>query len=313
MKNVGLLLLPRFSMMGFSGLVEPMRAANMLSERQRYDWAFLSPDGKAVESNCGARIFCDARLADAAQLDAVMVCSGNDGRDFADRDTLALLRRLYRDGCRIGAVGDGSFVLARAGLLENHGCAIHWRHLPAFRERHPLIDVSRALFRFSGPIVTAAGGAGALDMMLRLIAEDHGEKLSSRIARWFLHERVRSVDDEQPMAETLMAHARDHRLERALAVMADNLEDPIGVGKIAAAAGCSTRQLQRLFEDHTGVSPMRCYSEMRLDRARTLLRETDLAVTEIAVASGYPSPSHFARAYRSRFGRPPRTDRVSGS
>lgn len=311
MKSVGLLLLPGFSIMGFSGVVEPMRAANMLSEQQRYQWHLIGlPGASAAVSNCGAQVVVDAALPGEVALDAVMVCSGNDGRDFRDRETLSWLRKRYGEGCRIGAVGDGAFVLARAGLLAEHGCAIHWRHLPAFKERYPDIDVSRALYRVSGPIVTAAGGAGAMDMMLALVAEDHGERFSGAIARWFLHERARTVEDEQPMAEALIAGSNDVRLSRALALMADHLEDTLTLEDIAEAAGCSRRQLQRLFHARTGTSPMRCYAEMRLDRARTLLRDTDMPVTEIAIACGYPSPSHFARAYRMRFGDTPRADRA---
>ncbi len=282
----------------------------MLSEDTRYRWRLIGLTGQnSARSNCGAEVVLDAALPEGENFDVVMLCSGNDGRDFNNRETLAWLRRRYGSGCRIGAVGDGAFVLARAGLLEKHGCAIHWRHLPAFKERYPDIDVSRALYRISGPIVTAAGGAGALDMMLALIAEDHGKRASDAIARWFLHERARAHGEEQPMAEALIAGSSDTRLTRALALMADHLEDTLSIGDIAEAAGCSRRQLQRLFLTRTGTSPMRCYSEMRLDRARTLLRDTAMPVTEVAVACGYPSPSHFARAYRARFGETPRADR----
>jgi len=70
--------------------------------------------------------------------------------------------------------------------------------------------------------------------------------------------------------------------------------------------------LQRLFANHTGMSPIRYYRDIRLDRARGLVTQTDMPVLEVALACGFFSPEHFSRAYRLRFGIAPREDRVEG-
>ncbi len=71
----------------------------------------------------------------------------------------------------------------------------------------------------------------------------------------------------------------------------------------------STRWLERLFRHHLGVTPKRYYIEMRLERARSLLLQTELSVTEIALATGFQSAGHFSRVYHDAFGVTPREQR----
>ena len=78
---------------------------------------------------------------------------------------------------------------------------------------------------------------------------------------------------------------------------------------LAETAGVSVRQLERLFQSHLGCTIGQHMSSLRLERARLLLRQTSLSVLEVAVASGFTSAAHFSRAYRSRYGYPPRTER----
>jgi transcriptional regulator GlxA family with amidase domain len=101
----------------------------------------------------------------------------------------------------------------------------------------------------------------------------------------------------------------NEKLLRALAYMEANLEEPASKERLAAVAGVSIRQLERLFAQHLSTTPTARYLDIRLDRARNLLRQTTLSVTETAVACGFVSPSHFSRAYRAKFGVSPKRAR----
>jgi len=87
--------------------------------------------------------------------------------------------------------------------------------------------------------------------------------------------------------------------------MENNLEDPLRPDEIAEAIELSTRQLERLFAKHLGMSPKRHYLQLRLEKARGLLRQTNLSVTDICVACGFRSLSHFSKSYRGTFGLSP--------
>ena len=103
-----------------------------------------------------------------------------------------------------------------------------------------------------------------------------------------------------------------HRLREAIVVMERNLEQPLKLPELARRLALSQRQLERLFQRHTGVTPLRYYVDVRLDRARGLVTQTEMQITEVAAACGFGSPIQFARAYKQRFGLPPSRDRIEG-
>ncbi len=94
--------------------------------------------------------------------------------------------------------------------------------------------------------------------------------------------------------------------------MERNLENPIPLSEISTITGLSNRQLQRLFGSHTGVTPVRYYLEIRLDRARSMVTQTEMSIMEIAVACGFTSQEYFARVYKERFSLTPSEDRQEG-
>ena len=91
--------------------------------------------------------------------------------------------------------------------------------------------------------------------------------------------------------------------------MEDNLEEPLGRSELAKEAGLSTRQLERLFRKYLQRSPARYYLELRLNRARLLLVQTNMSVIDVALACGFVSASHFSKCYRDYFGHTPRKER----
>jgi AraC family carnitine catabolism transcriptional activator len=94
--------------------------------------------------------------------------------------------------------------------------------------------------------------------------------------------------------------------------MERHLETPRSLAAIATACGLSQRHMERLFREHTGVTPVRYYMDVRLDRARGMITQTEMSVLQVSVACGFASPEYFARVYRRRFGLTPREDRIAG-
>lgn len=94
--------------------------------------------------------------------------------------------------------------------------------------------------------------------------------------------------------------------------MEDHLEAPLSIAMICQRLGVSHRQLNRLFANYVRKTPVLYYRDIRLDRARGLVTQTNLSMAEIAQASGFGGQVHFSRAYKERFGLPPTRDRVEG-
>ncbi|WP_312861416.1 GlxA family transcriptional regulator [Segnochrobactrum spirostomi] len=176
-------------------------------------------------------------------------------------------------------------------------------------EDFPDLKVRRTLYEIDGDRVTCAGGIAALDMMLALIARDHGATLALAVSEWFLRTQERPASDAQRLSPGERFGTTDRRLIGVLQTMEQAIEEPRTREALAAGAGLSVRQLERLFADRLGTTLRDHYLGVRLDHAAALVRQTAMSVAEIAVACGFVSASHFSRAYKARHGRAPALDR----
>jgi len=308
-QRIGFVLIPSFSMIAFTSAVEPLRLANRASGRELYAWTLCSPDGAPVTASNGITLHTVGELDRAADTSAIVVCSGVDVHRFDDRHLLSWLRRAGRSGVDIGAVCTGSHILARAGLLDGYRCTIHWENLAAFAEDFPDIEVTTELFEIDRSRFTCSGGTGSIDMMLNVIAMQYGHELAAAVADQFMHERIRDQHDHQRMSLPARLGVRHPKLLAVIDQMEQNLEEPLGRGQLARDAGLSTRQLERLFRKYLNRSPARYYLELRLNKARLLLLQTNMSVIDVALACGFVSASHFSKCYRDFFGRTPRKER----
>lgn len=312
-RQVGFLLIPGFALLAYACAMEPYRAANTLSGRTLYSWKHVSPDGRPVVASNGVAILTDQGLEKPLDVDDLFVCAGGNPATFRDAATFAWLRRQAARGLRIGGVAGGPYILARAGLLSGRRCTAHWEHVPALREDFPQIQVTGSLFEVDRDRCTSSGGIAGMDMMVALIREMHGPALAAAVSEWFLHSRLREGGDSQRMHPRELYGVTHGGLLAVLEAMAGSLEEPLPRDALARLGGVSLRQLERLFRFHLDRTLGDHYRDLRLDRARLLLRQGSLSVLETAMACGFISATHFSRAYRSRFGIPPRADRSAAS
>ncbi len=306
---VGFLLVPKFSLMAFTSALEPLRSANRMSGRNLYSWRVYSHDGGPVAASSGISMMPDAAISHLAHCPVMIVCAGLDVHLYREKEVFSWLRRLARQGARIGAICTGTYLLARAGLLDGYRCTLHWENVPGFVEEFPDIEVSTELFEIDRSRFTCSGGIAPLDMMLHLIALRHGHELAAAVSDQFIHDRIRAPSDDQRMTLQTRLGVRDAKLIRVISQMEANIEEPLSRVDLAASVGLSTRQLERLFHAHLGTTPKRHYLEIRLRRARQLLFHSGLSMLDVALACGFVSGSHFAKCYREHFGATPRQER----
>ena len=306
----GILVVPNFSMMAFTSAVEPLRAANRLSDRELYRWFVISKEGAPVSASNGIAVVPDCALGHEPMVRDVIVCAGIGAETYQDKQVFGWLRRLARQGCRIGSLSTATYILARTGLLDGYRCTVHWENLPGFTESFPQLEVTPELFEIDRNRMTCSGGTAALDMMLALIALEHGRDLATRVAENFVHERIRDNHDQQRMALRTRLGISHPKLLKVIGLMESNLEEPLPRSELARQALLSTRQLERLFRKYLNRTPTRYYLELRLNRARSLLNQTAMSVLDVALACGFVSASHFSKCYREYFDRTPREERL---
>ena len=306
----GFLTLPSYSMIAAANAIEALRMANRVAGTAAYSWQIVTLDGHPAAASNGLMLTPCAMLSAADRFDIVFVVGGVDVRNAVDRNVTAALRKLAREGVALGALCTGTFALAEARLLHGYRCAIHWENFSAIREEFPDVDFVEDFYSIDRDRITCTGGIAPLDLMLSIIQARLGRRVASQIAAQFLIERGRAADERQPKQASATSNTAPRRLAEAVRLIEESVEAPLSTEDVARAVKISTRQLERLFRRHLGISPAAFASATRLDRARALLRQTAMPVTDIGIACGFTSASHFSTAYRSRFGHAPRTERL---
>jgi AraC family carnitine catabolism transcriptional activator len=309
-QRIGFLLLPDFPQICLAAAIEPLFIANWLAGAELYRWETLSLDGRPVRASNGTSVAVDGAVSEDLRFDALFLLASFDvKRQTGDRKLRAWLRRVARHGAVMGAIETGAELLAAAGLLEGRPVAIHWDNLQGFQESHGNVQAVQQLYTMAPDRLTCAGGSAVFDMMLAWIRARHGDALAAEIAGHLLLDRIRAPEEPQPVPGAEPRQIADPVLRQVLALMEQTIEEPLPCPAIAERVGLSMRQLQRLFDRKTGMSPARHYMQIRLSKAHALLQQTDLGVTEIAMSAGFGSLEHFSRVYRARFGIAPSRDR----
>ncbi len=309
MSTILFLMVPSFSMIAFASAVETLRLANRAMNNHAYRWKVLSGDGRPVIASNGIPVAADAAYADLAGATAAIVCSGTDVQTFEHRDLIAKLRTLATRGVALGALCTGSYVLARAGLLDGHRCTIHWENFDAFREEFPDLSVTQELFEIDKLRFTCAGGTAAIDMMLSLVSKQKGQEVAAMVTDQLIHHRMRDAHERQRMELRARLGVAHPKLISVVSEMERCIEQPLSCADLADGVDLSTRQLERLFRKYIGDAPTRYYLGLRLDRARHLLLQTSMPILSVGLACGFVSASHFSKCYSEHFARTPSQER----
>lgn len=312
--RIHILVTPDFNLAATMGFVDPFRVANYLEGVSLFRWTFLSETGGSIRTSNGAHITTEP-LASVKDLvpDFLIVSSSWEPEAHVSTLVRTTLRTASAQKVTLGGLDTGAFILAHCGLLGGHRATVHYEHIDAFQELFPNIDVCESLWVFDGPRITCCGGAAAIEFALHIIKQLQGSALANAAARYIFSQNLRDHNAPQnpQHSEPLGATVPD-TVRLAIKIMESNLEMPLSIGEICNEVGLSHRQLDRLFSQYVCKTPALYYRDIRLDRARGLITQTNLSMAEIAYASGFSSQVHFSRAYKDRFGLPPSRDRIEG-
>lgn len=308
-KRFVFLLLDRFTMLSFACAIEPLRLANYVAGRPLYEWLLAGENGETATCSNGATFKLDIGLEGIDREDIVLVCGGLDIQHTTTRPVVSWLRREARRGITIGGMCTGAYALARAGLLDGKKATIHWENMDGFVEEFEQVKLTKSVFVMDGNRLSTAGGTASIDLVLKIIAADHGETLANTVADLLIYNAIRTDQDTQRLSIPTRIGVRHPKLSQVIQMMENAIEEPISPADLAEDVGMSTRQLERLFRRYLNRSPKRYYMELRLQKARNLLMQTDMSVIKVALACGFASPSHFSKCYRAHYNTTPYRER----
>ncbi len=298
-------LLPNYSVMSFSNALETLRIGNLLAGETCFEWRICAEGGRTVKDSLGAEFPVDMPFEDLRRDDTIIVCSGTDVRKTCSDAIVNWLRRNARLGVAIGGLNTGAYVMAKAGLLDGHKATIHWESRQSFIEEFPDVDLTEFTFVGRNRRYSTAGGTASIDLMLELITEAQGESLANLVADQLNYTNIRVLQHSARVQVADRLGFRHPKLSEILALMETNLEEPLRPGDLAKTVNISTRQLERLFRRYLKSTPKKYYTDMRLQRAQHLLLQTNMSVTQVGLACGFNTASHFSRLFRARYGMSP--------
>ena len=308
----GFLILDEFTLISVSSAIETLRMANRVAEAEVYRWRMISESGGSVSASDGLSVSADFAIGDdrCRELDAVIACGGERVEHKCGKQLLHWLRGCAARGLALGSTCTGSYLLAKAGLLDGYRCSVHWEEYAALSEQFPKIAVGRSVYTIDRDRFTSSGGTAPMDMMLYFVRRQLGAQISAEVADQFVHDRIRDARDLQHVPLRHQVGGRSSKLVAAVELMESNIREPLSQVELASYVGLSRRQLQRLFQKYLLVSPSRYYLYLRLARARELLFQTSMSIVEISAQAGFVSSSHFSTTYRELYGKTPSVDRA---
>jgi transcriptional regulator GlxA family with amidase domain len=304
---VGIVLWPKFPLLSLGGLCDALRHAadrGDQSRQLRCIWTTIGTHNGAVESSCGVAVPVQSAFPDVGQFDYVVVIGGLlPSLDHVDKRYWDYLHEAAQAGIPLIGICTGSFVLARAGLMNDRVACVHSFHYDDYRNMFPgLRVVTNADYLIDGDRITCAGGISVIELAARLVNLHCGPDRALKI----IHQMTVTRRSGSSFVERRNAlgylSVDDATVRHAALLMEENFEAPLNIAVIARMVGVSVRQLERAFMAETKVSPNEFYRRMRLQYARWMLLNTSRKVTDVAYACGFADSAHFIRVFREAYG-----------
>ena len=270
-----------------------------------YDFAVCAAEPGPIRAMGGIAMQVSHSLRLLERADTIVIPGWRDADEAPPPELLRKVRQAYDRGARLCSICSGVFVLAAAGVLSGRRATTHWRYIDRLRARYPDITVEpNALYVDEGQVLTSAGSAAGLDMLVHLVRRDFGAKVANQVAQRLVIPPHREGGQAQFIPRPVAADERGR-----LAKLLDWIRGHLGVGHTIAAlaerASMSTRTLQREFKAATGLAPYAWIVRERIERAKELLETTRLSAPEIAERIGIGSPESLRHHFRVRVGTTP--------
>ena len=297
--------------MSYASVVEPFRAANLLSGGPLYEVIDITLTESGVTSSSGIRVLGKSILTLDKKLDILFVIAGGDPFLINNKKLFNWLNRLAKFGTIIGGISGGPVILTKAGVMGDRRMTVHWEHAEGLLELGHKVILERSLYVIDRDRMTCAGGTAPLDMILALISSQQGTVFAQFVSDWFVHTEIRPSGGAQRGGLSERIGTNNSLVLSTVELMENHIGDPLTLIQLADLVGVGERQLNRVFKKNLAKSTMAFYRSLRLSKARNLLRNSDLKISEIAEATGFSNQSHLAVLFLSAYGSAPSQYRLS--
>jgi AraC family transcriptional activator FtrA len=263
-----------------------------------YDFAVCAIEPGPIRAAGGITIAAPFDPGLIARADTIVIPGWRDPDEAPPEALLALLRAAHARGARLCSICSGVFVLAAAGLLDGRRATTHWRYADQLARRYPAIEVlPDDLYVDSGQLITSAGSAAGLDMLLHLVRRDYGAHVGNLVAQRLVVPPHREGGQAQYLPRP-MAHDERGRLAALMDWVRRHPAERHSVASMARRAAMSERTLQRQFQDATGFAPVEWLTRERIAIVKDLLETSSIPLAQMAERAGFGSEESLRRHFR---------------
>ena len=306
---VGFVLMPSFTLLPFSAFIDALRLAADEGDQSRQincQWTVMGPTLAPISSSAGVTVKPWETYRNPADFDYIIVVGGLLEHTLSGSEhVIDYLQQADRAHVPIIGLCTGSFVMIRAGLMDQRRCCVSWFHHTDLTDRYAhVMPIADQLFVDDGDRITCAGGAVAADLAAYIIERHLGQSWARKSLRILVMDKPRPANAPQPQKSSDY-QVNNRWVARALLLMEQNLSRPLNSDEIALRLSISKRQLERLFMSDTGDSLQKFYRKIRLRYGLWLLQNTDRLITDIGQDCGFSDTAHFSRVFRQAFGKKP--------
>ena len=276
-----------------------------------YDFSVCSVDGRAVRTSSGFEITPHADLKPFAEADLIAV-PAHPISSVVGAEVVGALRAAHDRGAIIVSVCSGAFVLGEAGLLDGRRCTTHWKYADELQRRFPQAQVDPGvLYVDEGSILTSAGTAAGLDLLLHLVRREQGTELATKLARRMVVPPHRDGGQSQYVDIPLPEEPDAPTLTPLLQWLSEHLDEQHSVDDLAARVYMAPRTFARRFRAEIGTTPHEWLTGQRILLARRILEGTDLTVEAVAARSGFGDAATMRHHFARRLGVTPQSYRAT--
>lgn len=267
-----------------------------------YRFASCAIEDGPLRAHGGLMIVPDHGIELIDQADIIVVPGWKGSGEPVPADLSDRLRRAHQRGARLASICSGAFVLAATGLLNNGIATTHWRYADALRQRHPSIEVDHtSLYRQHDGLLTSAGSAAGIDLLIEIVRQDFGAAAANSVARRLVMPAHRSGGQAQ-FLERPVPRRRNAEIAPLLDSIRGALSAPWTLQRMAKECRMSLRTFSRRFHDATGSAPGEWLVSERIEEAKRLLTLRSLGIDEIATVVGLGTADTLRHHFRKRIG-----------
>ncbi|MGB0865589.1 MAG: GlxA family transcriptional regulator [Granulosicoccaceae bacterium] len=308
-RHIVFALCPHLPLLAIASALELLRHANRACGFEAYQWSLVSEDDRAVQDTTGLQLTPNCRLDELQGVDALYVVAGFGAADWRAPRLEHCLKRLATAGATLGGISNGSYLLAKSGLLDGYQSTVHWEDFERFLHDYPAVHARYQRYVIDRKRHSCSGATSTFDLFLELIERELGKEIALRVSMQML---LHSEPLAMQKAEFPLQHQwkLSPRLQRAISAMEASGDSPPTVESLAVQLGMSRRSLHNLFQREVGIAPKVVLQQLRLNRVQALLQYSELSLSDIAEATGYSSQSHMTLCYKRHFSTTPAITRA---